>query len=224
MKTVVSVLDSAADPDLRRPRCLTESWRRAIRPVHSAPLINASNRPIHALGSRILFVRIVQLHLRVQFSVIVSMAVDCTSGTITIDRHGRAIVILQRKILSHQEPAVAYFAATQPSVKPAPYAHRTETGAVNDLSTFRKVRLVRTDTVLPATQIGLCVSRPAAGRCFLQNHPRTAMRNLVLMAQGVMDVVSYQRFTVCVNSFGPNPSTCQKTPFSASHCLHRRTL
>lgn len=54
------------------------------------------------------------------------------------------------------------------------------------------------------TQINLRVSTPVAGLFFLQNHPRTATQHLMLMAQGVVDMLLYQPFTVCVGGFEDN--------------------
>ena len=40
------------------------------------------------------------------------------------------------------------------------------------------------------------------GLCFLQNHPKTAHKNLCLMRQGVMDLFLGEPFTVLVSNFG----------------------
>lgn len=55
------------------------------------------------------------------------------------------------------------------------------------------------------TPITDCVSTPAAGLYFLQNDPRTVMRHLTTLAQGVMNVIHHQPFTLCVSKLGDKP-------------------
>ena len=52
------------------------------------------------------------------------------------------------------------------------------------------------------TQAMVRVATPVGGLCFLQNHPKTAHKNLCLMAQGVMDLFPGEPFTVLVSNFG----------------------
>lgn len=65
----------------------------------------------------------------------------------------------------------------------------------------RKIRLVKGVTtplmrqalVRAATLVGLL--------CFLQNSPKTAHKNLTLMAQGIMDVVPEKPFSAKLSNF-----------------------
>lgn len=52
------------------------------------------------------------------------------------------------------------------------------------------------------TQVTARVSIPAAGLCFLENHPRTTMGHLVLKAQTVIVLTPHQPSTVRVSNFG----------------------
>lgn len=65
VKTLVSLLDSSAGPNLTHSRCLAENWRRAIRSVDSPSLIGAPSRPMRPLGLLVLFVRGGQLRAHV---------------------------------------------------------------------------------------------------------------------------------------------------------------
>lgn len=134
--------------------------------------------------------------------MVVSKAVDCKFRTAFIECHVRAIVPSQRSILFHYAPVVASPGDKQLSNKAAFDGNCTRTGAGNDPSTSRKVRLVKMTTVLPMTQVTARVAARAAGLCLLQNHPRTAMYHLTLIARAVMDVIPRQPFTMCVSSPG----------------------
>ena len=52
------------------------------------------------------------------------------------------------------------------------------------------------------TQAMVRVATPVGGLCFLQNHPKTAHKNVCLIAQGVLDLFPGDPFTVLVNNFG----------------------
>ena len=54
----------------------------------------------------------------------------------------------------------------------------------------------------PMTQTMVRVATLVGGLCFLQNHPKTAHKNLCLMAQGVMDFFPGEPLTVLVGNFG----------------------
>lgn len=167
--------------------------------------MDASNRPLRPLSSLVFFLRIGRLQAHVHLLVVCSIAVDCVLGTTSIDRHVWAVVPPQRKILFHHAPSGTFLGATEPSAETASEASRTKNGAVKDSPTSRKVRLVRTVTFSPVTQVIVRVSKPAAALRFLQNHWRTAMRYLTVMAQGVMGVIPDQPFAVGVSYFGDKP-------------------
>ena len=66
----------------------------------------------------------------------------------------------------------------------------------------RKIRVVKGVTIPPMTQAMVRVATPVGGLFFLQNHPKTAHKNLCLIAQGVMDLFPGEPFTVLVRNFG----------------------
>lgn len=122
--------------------------------------------------------------------------VDSILGKNLIDHHVRAVVSLQRKIVFHDLRAVAFLGTKQFSTETISDANRFKTGAVNDLPTSRKVRLVSTVTALTVTQVTVRVSIPTADLRFLRNYPRKGMGHLTLIAQGVADVIPHQPFGV----------------------------
>lgn len=133
------------------------------------------------------------------------MAVDCMLGTTFIDCHFRAAVQPQRKIFFRHAPSVAFLGAAEPSAETASDINRTKTGAVSEPPTSRNVRLVKTVTAPPMTQVTVRVSTPAAGPSFLQSHSCTTVRHLRLLAEDVMDVIPHQPLMVCVRNFGDQP-------------------
>ena len=66
----------------------------------------------------------------------------------------------------------------------------------------RKYRVDKRATIPPMTQTMVRVATPGGELCFLQTHPKTAHKNLCLMAQGVMDLFSGEPFTALVRKFG----------------------
>ena len=209
MRALSPVLDSGAAPNLIHIRCVAEPWRAAIRPVKSAPLVDASNRAMSALGQLTLYVRIGDFTARVQFLVVTRLAVDCILGTTFIDQHVKAILPPRRRVLFHHAPSVALTGTT-----PSKFAHeenrtesKTSASKTSKIKPFpsntpsRKIRMVRGITIPPMTQATVRVATPVAGLCFLQNHPRTAKKNLSLMAQGVMDINADILFSVIMSNF-----------------------
>ena len=66
----------------------------------------------------------------------------------------------------------------------------------------RKNRVVKGVAIPPMTHATVRVATLVGGLCFLQNHPKTAHKNLCLMAQRVMDLFPGEPFTVLVSNFG----------------------
>ena len=215
MRVITPVLDSGAGPNLIHLRCVAEPWRAAIKSVRSPPLIDASNRSMKALGELKLHVRIGEFYARVPFLVVTNLAVDCILGTTFLDRHVKAILPPQRKVLFHHAPSVALTGVTpsrhdrkMASRGPSQQLPQEENSADRKRAQFptnvpsRKIRVVRGVTIPPMTQAMVRVATPVGGLCFLQNHPKTAHKNLCLMAQGVMDLFPGEPFTVLVSNFG----------------------
>ena len=180
----------------------------------SPALIDASNRAMKALREIPLFVRIGDFVGRVPFLMVTSLAVDCILGTTFLDRHVKAILPPQRKIVFHDAPPVA-LVGTTPSRHDRKMASRSTAHqlpqsdkperrqvAFSANTPSRKIRLVRGVTIPPMTLAMVRAATPVGGICFLQNPPKTAHNNLTLMAQGVMDVVPEKPFSVMFSNFG----------------------
>ena len=217
MRVITPVLDSGAGPNLIHLRCVADAWRSSIKSVRSPPLIDASNRSMKALGEIYLTVRIGEFTARVPFLVVTSLAVDCILGTTFLDRHVKAILPPQRKIIFHDAPPVALVGTTASrhdqkmasrgtarQLKPADASERKR-GAFPTNTPSRKIRLVKGVTIPPMTQAVVEVATPVGGLCFLQNSPKTAHKNLTLLAQGVMDVIPEEPFSAMLSNFGHRP-------------------
>lgn len=89
--------------------------------------MDASSYLMQPLGFLVDFVRVGKFQTHIQFLVVASMAVDCILRTAFIDRHVRAILPPQLKVLFHYAPAVALLGARQPRPKKslAPTAPKT---------------------------------------------------------------------------------------------------
>ena len=172
-------------------------------------------RSMKALGELRLYVRIGEFVAHVPFLVVTNFAVDCILGTTFLDRHVKAILPAQKTVLFHHAPSVALTGVT-PSRQESKMASRKlsqqlpqeENSADRKRAQFqtnvpsRKIRVVKGVTIPPMTQAMIRVATPVGGLCFLQNHPKTARKDLCLMAQGVMDLFLGEPFTVLVGNFG----------------------
>lgn len=112
MRSITPVLESEAVPNPIHLRCVAESWRPSIKSVRSPALINACNRSMKTLGEISLYVRIRDFTRRMQFLVVTSLAVDCILGTSFLNRHVKAILPPQRKVIFHDAPPVALIRTT----------------------------------------------------------------------------------------------------------------
>ena len=135
MRAITPVLDSGAGPNLIHLRCVAEPWRAAIQSARSPPLIDASNRSMKALGELKLYVRIGEFVVRVPFLVVTNLAVDCIIGTTFLDRHVKAILPPQRKVLFHHAPSVALTGVT-----PSRHDRKWPRGDRRSSSRRRKIR------------------------------------------------------------------------------------
>ena len=215
MRVITPVLNSGAGPNLIHLLCVVEPWRAVIKSARSPPLIDASNRSIMAIGEVKLHVWIGEFCARVPFLVVTNLVVDCILGTTFLDRHVKAILPLQRKVLFHHARSVALTGVTpsrhdrkMASRGPSEQLPQEENSADRKRAQFptnvpsRKTRLFRGVTIPPITQAMVRVATPVGGLCFLQNHPKTAHKNLCLMIQGVMDLFPGDPFTVLFRNFG----------------------
>ena len=215
MHAIAPVLYSGAGPNLIHLRYVADSWRAAIISAQSPPLIDASNRSMKALGELKLHVRIGEFSAHVPFLVVTNLAVDCIFGTTFMNRHVKAILPTQTKVLFHHAPSVALTRVTlsrhnrmMDSRRPSQQLPQEENSADRERAQFphnvssRKIRVVKGVTIPSMTQPMVRVPTSDEGLCFLQNHPKTAHKNLCLMAQRFKDLFPGEPFTVLVSNFG----------------------
>ena len=136
MRVITPVLDSGAGPNLIHLRSVAEPWRAAIKSVRSPPFIDASNRSMKAIGELKLHVQIGAFCARVPFLVVTNLAVDCILVITFLDRHVKAILPPQRKVLFHHAPSVALTGVT-----PSRHDRKWPRGDRRSSSRRRKIRL-----------------------------------------------------------------------------------
>ena len=173
MRAITPVLDSGHGPNLIHLRCVTEPWRAAIKSAGSSPLIDASSRSVKALGELELHVRIGSFCARVPFLVVIKLTVDCMLGTTFLDRHVKAILLPQRKVLFHHAPSVARTRVKisrhngkMASRGPSPQLLQEEirpTGSARSSRGTYRLRVVKGFTIPPMTQAMVRVATPVGG-------------------------------------------------------------
>ena len=137
-----------------------------------------------ALGEIPLFVRIGEFVARVPFLVVPGLAVDCILGTTFLDRHVKAILPPQWKVILHDALPVALVGTTpsrherkmasRSTAQQLPPSDRPERRQVafpaNTPS--RKIRLVRGVTIPPMTQALVRAATPVGGLYFFTELPK----------------------------------------------------
>ena len=197
MRSIKLVLDSGDDPNLIHLRCVAAPLRSAIKPARSPPFSDASNRAMKAAVELALYFCIGEFVARVRFLVVTNLVVDCILGTTFLDRHVRAILSPQRKVMLHHAPPIALtgtttsrhdrkMAATSTSqqlpLEPGSTDRKRAPFPTNILS--RKTSVVKGVTILPMNQAMVRVSTPVGGLCFLQNYLKTVYTHFVRNGQG----------------------------------------
>ena len=133
-----------------------------------------------ALGEIPVLVRICEFMARVPLLVGTSHAVDCILGTTFLDRHVKAILLPQRKVVFHKAPPVVLIGTTlsrhyrkmasrsiaqqlPPSDKP-----ECRQVALPANTPSRKIRLIRGATIPPMTQALVRAATPVGGYVFTE--------------------------------------------------------
>lgn len=70
-----------------------------------------------------------------------------------------------------------------------------------DYLTSKKIRVARVVSIPPMTQAEVQVSANVGGLSFLQFNPRTVRKRLVLMANGVIELIPKRSFQILVYNF-----------------------
>ena len=189
MRAITLVLDSGAGPNLIHLRCVAEPWRAAIKSARSPSLIHASIYSMKTLGELKLHVRNCEFCARVPFLVVTNLAVDFILGTTFLDRHVKAILPLQRKVLFHHVPSWALTGVTPsrhdciiasrgPSQKLRQEKHSADRKRAQFPTNVppRKVRLVKVVRILSMTQAMVRVARPVGGFASCKKTPKQRIR------------------------------------------------
>ena len=143
-----------------------------------------------ALGELKLHVRIGDFCARVPFLVVTNLAVDCILGTTSLDRHVKAILPQQRKVLFHHAPSAALTGVTS-STHDRKMAARgssqqlpqEENSADRKHAQFptnvpsRKIRVVKGFTIPPMAQALVRVAAPVGGFASCKNTPKRRIRS-----------------------------------------------
>ena len=129
------------------------------------------------------------------------MATTCILGTSFIDRFVKAIIPGRRKVVLYHSPAVAIVGSQSPTTygnAPDPAGDRTKTVS-NKLKVFKPL------SIPPMTRATVTAQSDRGGVCFLQLNPKMALKQLSLMASGIMDIYPNKPFEVIVANFGHTP-------------------
>ena len=189
MRTITPVLDSRAGPNVTHRRGLAEPWCVAIKSAWSPPLIDASNRSMKALGELQLYVCIAEFVARVPFLVVTNLAVDFILGTTVLDRHVKAILSPQRKMMFHQAPSVALTGVTTSRHDRKMASRGTPQQLLQEENSTdwkraqfpvnvpsRKIRVVKGVTIPPMTQPMVRVTTSGGGFAFCKTTQKRHIR------------------------------------------------
>ena len=198
MQCTQAVLDTVAGRNLVHSRILPYGWQSKLETyAPNTSIVNASNRPMQPIGILPLWLRLGQFQARIRFLVFSNMATTCILGTSFIDRFVKAIILGRRKVVLYHSPAVAIFASQSPTT----YGNAPRAGDSTE-TVSNKLKVVKPLSITPMKRATVTVQSDRGGLCFLQPNPKMALKQLSLMASGIMDIHPNKPFEVIVANFG----------------------
>lgn len=156
---------------------------------------------MQTLGVILLFIRIGNLGLWDHFLFSKNLATPCLLGTKFIKKHVPAIYSQQKQVAFHYSPRVALLSATARFQVNNVHESFPTTG--NSIS--NKIRVARAVSIPSMTQAEVQVTANVGRLSFLQLNPKTVKKRLMLMANGVMELLSKRSFRVPISNFGHTP-------------------
>lgn len=98
LRPKVSVLDNGAGQNLFCMSFLPAKWRNHIRPIHNTSLMSVSNSFGNVIVKFKLFIQLSDLHMRVHFGVVDTLAVPLLIRTSFVDRFDKEIFFMEWRI------------------------------------------------------------------------------------------------------------------------------
>jgi Retroviral aspartyl protease len=164
---VLAILDTGAGPNLIREETLPEDWERyrvTGEPVYN--VVGAGGRRLRQKGVITIFVQLGKLRVKARFLVVTGLAADCILGCQFIDRHVRAILPKEKKVVLPDESAISILRDSD-SLEVSP-----PTGQAKAQKPSTKLRVAKFVTVPPRSESLVWVQCAAAGLRFLQSQSR----------------------------------------------------
>ncbi|CAN8075917.1 unnamed protein product [Agarophyton chilense] len=146
-----------------------------------------------------LYLQAGQFKVRTWFLVCPNLGAEAILGTSFIDRYIKAIYPGIGKVAFYRAPSISITGST-----PGPGANRKR-AVVSENTKSNKVRLSRAITIPAMTQIAVSVHSHSSGLVTIQNHPKTVLNHLTLMANGVMNIHPNRSFLVTISNFRDKP-------------------
>ena len=146
-----------------------------------------------------LYVRIGNMTTRTHFLVARNLAVNAILGMEFIDRHVRGISPKEKRVVFREGGSVTLLGSA-----PGPEGSRKNRGNPPTRTRSNRVRVAKQVVLPPMPQVPILVNTEARGLVFLQCHPKTAKKNLSLMANGVMEPAGLT-FRVSMSNFRDRP-------------------
>ncbi|CAN8074491.1 unnamed protein product [Agarophyton chilense] len=162
-------------------------------------MTDASRRPMEIKGIVQLYLQVRQFKVRTWFLVCPNLGAEAILGTSFIDRYIKAIYPSLRKVAFYRAPSISITVST-----PGPEANRKR-AVVSENTKFNMVSLSEARRRPPMTKIAISVHSHSSGLVTIQNHPKTVLKHLTLMANGVVDIHTNSPFLGTISNFRDKP-------------------
>lgn len=190
--SVKGVLDTPAGPSTIHVKHLPTTWKRFSSPYKvRSRLLHASRNPIRPLAVASLHLRVENLSAKVQLLVMDNLANSFIFATSFIYLFLKAVLPSKRKVLLYESPSVAILSMQR----------ATKKMDQKEPTVFTKVRVARTLSIPGMSTVVVQVQTDASGLQLIQKPRPRAMKELILMANGVKYILPNQHFPIMVSNF-----------------------
>ncbi|CAN8075002.1 unnamed protein product [Agarophyton chilense] len=192
-------MDKGAGLNLVHFKLLSLGWEDFVQSSKTLRTTDASRTPIDIKGKVPLYIQLGQFKVRAWFLVCPNLSVKAILGTSFIDQDIKAIYPGLWKVAFYHAPSISITGST-----PGPGANHNR-AVVSENTKSNRIRLSKTITIPPLTQLAVSVHSQFSGLVTIQNHPKTDLKHFTLMASGVMDIRFIRPFLVTISNFRDKP-------------------
>ena len=201
MYSQAAVLDTGCGPCLIHRSTLRPEWLAHERPPPPTKYTGATGTPVRISGLMDLDVQIGDLRKSVTFAVVDDLAVPLIIGTAYQDKFIESIRCTARRLKPINSRSIAILDTFDSSVCTLESPEDAQP---------KGVRVCKRTVIPPMSEVPVRVRTSASGLRLISQHERAAQKQSVLCANGLMEVIPNQPFTILVSNFTNAPRKLPK--------------